>query len=89
MSFLPFQRQLGGLQYLNLKSKSKININIRKLHPKSKLFCEITCPLTSKAKPIIPVYAEVSELPPPLAQQKQEEIFFLSENKCYIGSRNK
>ena len=50
----------------SLEAKSKFFLKIGKLHPKRKLFCQITYPLTPKTKPIITVYAKVSELTPPL-----------------------
>ena len=63
--FLPVQNPPGGLEYRNLEAESKIFFKIGKLHPKRKLFCQITYPLSPKTKPIITVYAKVSELPPP------------------------
>ena len=36
-------------------------LNIRKIHPKSKFFSFITYPLNPKTKPMLPVYAKVSD----------------------------
>ena len=82
--FLPVQRQPRGLQHLNLEAKSKILI-IGKLHPKRKLFCTIIYPLTPKTKPIITVYAEVSEPLPPLFLYLRDKI--KNENDSYARKR--
>ena len=71
--FLPVQNPPGGLEYWNLEAESKIFFKIGKLHPKRKLFCQITYPLTPKTKPIITVYAKVSELPPPPLNRNFED----------------
>ena len=57
MTFQPAAPEPGDL--------SKFFLNIRKIHPKTKLFPQITYPITPKTKPIIPVYAKVSDVPPP------------------------
>ena len=58
MTFQPAAPEPGDL--------SNFFLNIRKIHPKTKLFPQITYPITPKTKPIIPVYAKVSDVPPPL-----------------------
>ena len=58
MTFQPAAPEPGDLSIFFL--------NIRKIHPKTKLFPKITYPITPKTKPIIPVYAKVSDVPPPL-----------------------
>ena len=60
MTFQPAAPETGDL--------SKKILNIRKIHPKTKLFSLITHPLTPKTKPMLPVYAKVSELLPPLTK---------------------
>ena len=63
MTFQPAAPEPGDL--------SNFFLNIRKIHPKTKLFPQITYPITPKTKPIIPVYAKVSDVPPPLKLKKK------------------
>ena len=58
MTFQPAAPEPGDL--------SKFFLNIRKIHPKTKLFSQITYLLTPKTKPMLPVYAKVSDVTPPL-----------------------
>ena len=67
MTFQPAAPEPGDL--------SKKILIIRKIHPKTKLFSQITYPLTPKTKPIIPVYAKVSDVTPPLFLQLIKKLF--------------
>ena len=72
MTFQPAAPEPGDL--------SKFFLNIRKIHPKTKLFPQITYPITPKTKPIIPVYAKVSDVHPPLMHQSLKKYYFIIIN---------
>ena len=62
MTFQPAAPEPGDL--------SKFFFNLGKIHPKTELFSQITYPLTPNTKPMLPVYAKVSDVTPPLPDVK-------------------
>ncbi len=71
---LPVHRPPGGHELRNLEAYPK-NLKTWKIHHIRMILSLITYPLSPRIKPIYQVYANVSELPPPLLRRRINLMF--------------